>query len=41
MTTTKTPANAQPAKRESKEMVRDVRDFQQNVSYLKRGQENT
>lgn len=40
MTTTKPRENAQSAKEGTKEIVRDVRDFQQNVSYLKRGQEN-
>lgn len=39
-TTTKSQGNVQSANEETKETVRDVRDFQQNVSYLKRGQEN-
>jgi nicotinamide mononucleotide adenylyltransferase len=42
MTTTK--ASGERAigekQRDKRETLRDVRDFQQNVSYLKRGQEN-
>lgn len=38
MTTTK-PQKTQSAM-ETKEMAKDERDFQQYVSYLKRGQEN-